>query len=170
MVSGKSVCQASESVNDVPSCECYAARQTDMIIWSCRGHHCRKTWPPIVFPLLVNAPSSRLIGDLNSRPSDLELGALTKWLASQMLVWVSAGFYAILYVTLYPCPSKLILLINNVATTKKIFTSWGYLLKKGSMSCKKTKNFALNVLKHIFYIFSTQKRRTWWRWWRRSIR
>ncbi len=29
-------------------------------------------------------------GDLNSRP--LELGAQTKWLASWMLVWVSAGF------------------------------------------------------------------------------
>ncbi len=32
---------------------------------------------------LVSAPSSRLTGDLNSCPPDLELGALTKWLASR---------------------------------------------------------------------------------------
>ncbi len=32
------------------------------------------------------------VPDSNSCPPDLELGALTKWLASRMLVCVSAGF------------------------------------------------------------------------------
>jgi hypothetical protein len=45
---------------------------------------CRKTW----LHFLVCAPSSCRTGDLNSRPPDLELGALTKWLAS-LLVWMS---------------------------------------------------------------------------------
>jgi hypothetical protein len=36
-----------------------------------------------VLPLLVSAPSSCRIGDSNSCPPDLELGALTKWLASR---------------------------------------------------------------------------------------
>ncbi len=40
-------------------------------------------------PLLVSAPSSHPIRDSNSCFPDLELGALTKWLASRMLVWVS---------------------------------------------------------------------------------
>ncbi len=31
-------------------------------------------------------------GNSNSCPPDKELGALTKWLACRMLVWVSAGF------------------------------------------------------------------------------
>ncbi len=83
--------QASESASDVPSCERYAARQTDMIMWShqphaqtsCRGHHCRKTWPQGSFHFLVSAPSSCHTGDSNSYPPDLKLGALTKWLASR---------------------------------------------------------------------------------------
>ncbi len=42
-------------------------------------------------------------GDSNSCPPDMELGALTKWLASRMLVWVvSAGFSTIL---IYKCIS-----------------------------------------------------------------
>jgi len=53
---------------------------------------CRKTWPQGPFHLLVSAPSFRSTGDSNSCPPDLEFGALTKWLASRMLVWVSAGF------------------------------------------------------------------------------
>jgi hypothetical protein len=36
-----------------------------------------------VFPLLVSAPSSCLTADSNSCLPDLELGALTKWLASR---------------------------------------------------------------------------------------
>ncbi len=53
---------------------------------------CRKVWPQGSFHFLVNAPSSRRIGDSNSRPPDLELGALTKWLSSRMLIWILAGF------------------------------------------------------------------------------
>ncbi len=57
MASGKWVCQASESASDVPSCEYYTARQTDMthvIKPACdqtsrRGHHCRKTLPQETF-------------------------------------------------------------------------------------------------------------------------
>ncbi len=37
---------------------------------------------PGSFPLSVSAPSSRRIGDSNSCPPDLKLGALTKRLAS----------------------------------------------------------------------------------------
>ncbi len=44
---------------------------------------------PRVFILLVSAQSSRRIGESNSCPPDLELGALTKWQASRMLVRVS---------------------------------------------------------------------------------
>ncbi len=62
---------------------------------------CRKVWPQGYFHFLVNAPSSRRIGDSNSRPPDLELGALTKWLASRMLVWVLAGFSTTF--VFYPC-------------------------------------------------------------------
>jgi hypothetical protein len=39
--------------------------------------------------ILVSAQSSRHTGDSNSCPPDLELGTLTKWLASRMLVGVS---------------------------------------------------------------------------------
>ncbi len=39
---------------------------------------CRKVWPQGSFHILVNAPSSRRIGDSKSRPPDLKLGALTK--------------------------------------------------------------------------------------------
>ncbi len=42
----------------------------------------QKDLAPRVFPLLVTASSSRRIGDSNSCPPDLELGSLTKWLAS----------------------------------------------------------------------------------------
>ncbi len=35
--------RASESASDVPSCERSAARQTDMIMWSRRGHQCSCT-------------------------------------------------------------------------------------------------------------------------------
>jgi hypothetical protein len=53
VASGKWLCQASDSARNMQSCERYAARQTDMIMWSRqphahtsrRGHHCRKTWP-----------------------------------------------------------------------------------------------------------------------------
>jgi hypothetical protein len=45
LASGKWVCQAHEIASDVQSCECYAPRQTDMIMWSRRGHHFRKIWP-----------------------------------------------------------------------------------------------------------------------------
>jgi hypothetical protein len=51
VASGQWVCQAYESANDVQGCKRYTARQTDMIMWSCRGHHCRKTdLTPRVFP------------------------------------------------------------------------------------------------------------------------
>ncbi len=54
---------------------------------------CRKERPDQrIFPLLVSSPSSRRIGDSNSCPPDPESGVLTKWLASRLLVWVSAGF------------------------------------------------------------------------------
>ncbi len=60
------VCHASEPVSDVPSCQHYTARQSDMIMWSRQphaqtsrqGHHCRKTWPKGSFHFLVSAPSS----------------------------------------------------------------------------------------------------------------
>ncbi len=61
--------------------------------------HCRKTWPQV----LVISPSNRPIGNSNSHPNDLELGALTKWLDSQMLVWVSSGFSTAPWCTL-KCP------------------------------------------------------------------
>ncbi len=58
--------------------------------WSRRGHLCRKTWPIRIFPLWSVYYSSRHNHlNLNSCPPELELGALTKWLASRMLVWVS---------------------------------------------------------------------------------
>ncbi len=45
--------RASESASDVPSCERYAAKLTDMVMWSRQpraqtsrqGHQCRKIWP-----------------------------------------------------------------------------------------------------------------------------
>ncbi len=40
----------------------------------------------MVFPLLVSAPSSCRIGNSKPCPPDLELGTLTKWLPSRMLV------------------------------------------------------------------------------------
>jgi hypothetical protein len=43
----------------------------------------KKDLTSTVFQFLVSAQSSFRIGDLNSCPSDLELGALTKWLASR---------------------------------------------------------------------------------------
>ncbi len=43
----------------------------------------QKDLTPRVIPLLVSAPSSCRKGDSNSCPSDLKLGALTKWLASR---------------------------------------------------------------------------------------
>jgi hypothetical protein len=42
-----------------------------------------KDLTPRVFPLLVSATSSCRTGDSNSCPPDLELGALTKWLATR---------------------------------------------------------------------------------------
>ncbi len=58
--------------------------------------HCRKTWPDTKdLSILVNPPSTGHTGDSNSWPPDLELGAVTKWLASRMLVWV---FGRLLYI------------------------------------------------------------------------
>ncbi len=76
----------------MPNCRRYAAKQTDMIMWSCQpraqtscqSHHCRKTWPKGLFTF-----SQCCIGDSNSRPPDLKLGAITKWLAS---LSITAGF------------------------------------------------------------------------------
>ncbi len=79
--------------SDLPSCEHYAAWQAvcDMsgMTWSRRGHHCRKTWPKgsFHFSQCTEFPTHREF-KLMSSP-DLELGALTKKLASRMLVWVS---------------------------------------------------------------------------------
>jgi hypothetical protein len=39
----------------------------------------KKGLTPRIFPLLVNAQSSRRIGNSNSRPPDLKLGAVTKY-------------------------------------------------------------------------------------------
>jgi hypothetical protein len=47
---------------------------------------------------LISAPSSIQAGDTKSCPPDLELGAITQWLASRMLVCVSAGL-ATIYIT-----------------------------------------------------------------------
>jgi hypothetical protein len=52
---------------------------------------------------LSNAPISHRIRDSNSRPPDLELGTPTKWLASRMLVRVSAGFSTVLPPVLLWC-------------------------------------------------------------------
>ncbi len=84
---------SSGSASDVPSRDHYTARQVvsymSGMTWSRRGHHCGKTWPPKDLSTLVSAPNSHHTGDSNSCPPDLELGALTKWLASRILVWVS---------------------------------------------------------------------------------
>jgi hypothetical protein len=46
--------------------------------------------PKDLFPLyVVSALSSRLTGDSNACPPDLELGAVAKWLASRVRTWVS---------------------------------------------------------------------------------
>jgi hypothetical protein len=89
VASGKGVCQASEFASDMPRCERYAARQTvcymdrhDMIKL---GFTTVERTEPKDLPTLVSVPSSHNTGDFNSRLSDLELGALTKWLASRML-------------------------------------------------------------------------------------
>jgi hypothetical protein len=39
-------------------------------------------------------------GISNSCPTDKELGTLTKWLASWMLVWFLAGFSSVQYIVL----------------------------------------------------------------------
>ncbi len=93
VASGKWVCRASEFASDMPSCKHYTARQTvcymSGVTWSQRGHHCRKTWPQEPFHFSISTPSSHHTRDLNSCSQNLELGVLTKWLHSWMLVWVS---------------------------------------------------------------------------------
>ncbi len=91
MASGKWVCQWRAKLQVLRS-------QTDWhdhVIMSARcsditsGSPLWKDLTPSIFPLLVSAPSSCRTGDLNSCPPDLELGVLTKLLAS---LSVSAGF------------------------------------------------------------------------------
>ncbi len=93
VASGKWVYRASVFASDMPSCKHYTARQTvcymSGMTWSRWGHHCRKTWPQEPFHFSISTLSSRHTGDLNSCSQNLELGVLTKWLARQMLVWVS---------------------------------------------------------------------------------
>ncbi len=77
-------------------CQAASVTQPDRLTWLCDhlGVTTIEDLTPRVFPLLVRAPSSCHIWDSNSCPPDLELGALTKWLASRMLFWVSAGCYS----------------------------------------------------------------------------
>ncbi len=66
---------------------CQAASVTHLDRLITKSRWCRKTLPQGSFYFLVRAKSFPRIGDSNSCPPDLELGALVKWLASQMLVW-----------------------------------------------------------------------------------
>ncbi len=52
---------------------------------------CRSTWMHISLDRQSCYVTKHRV-KVHSCPPDKELGALTKWLASQMLVWVSAGF------------------------------------------------------------------------------
>ncbi len=76
--------RASESASDVPSCERFAARETDMICDHASHvlrHHIGVTTVERPDPKDLST-FSQCTGDLNSCPPDLELDALTKWLAS----------------------------------------------------------------------------------------
>ncbi len=52
----------------------------------------QKDLTPMVFPLSASAPSRSTQGIKTHAPLIRRLGTLTKWLASQMLVWILTGF------------------------------------------------------------------------------
>ncbi len=94
VASGKWVCQASEYVHDMPT---VSVTQPDRLTWSCDhvGVTTVERPDPKSLSTFSQCTELRCIGDSSSYPPDLELGALTKWLASRMLVWVSAEFSTI---------------------------------------------------------------------------
>jgi hypothetical protein len=83
---------ASESVSDVLRCGHCTVLDSVLHV----RHYCRKQYPHSSSMFSKNRVHV-LSGDSNSSPPDQELGALTKWLASRMLVWASAGFTTIFW-------------------------------------------------------------------------